>query len=893
LCYCSLICSRAINKSFIAQEVGSSVEVSSHSLTSTPSTSVLESDSSRASSSFYSRPSSSTGFRPHSSVAMLTPSEQENIWIPSKEISCESGESSTALSAPNHSFSVECNPSVDLIEIGLNMFRNVLPKPWVPIADKEGFHLVLCSVQTPKAIQREIFISYNGNVHILFHCKAVPNFFNLFQLESRPRVGFNEHSVGEYCDVGLTLVKTFLQFEACVGADDLEAKHIWDKFPETVIDYNPYKEERYTETCRSVSCSLIIRLRQGKRCHECSKVKRSISKRREFLNSVSADPCTRNSNLTYEQAMKKLEDLHQSIRKKDKQIAYLQSRIIKILESEGVHISEDLNESFTRIIMASESLTDIQKMFLQEQWSSAHKSSSKSHVWHPTMIRLALNIYMRGTNHYNSVRDLGVIRLPHARTLFDYAHSIQAKGGINEELVRLVAERVEQLNEPHKDLHVLMCDGIHVSQNLVYRVSDGELVGYAHLDEIDKELERLDKYIQGKDPINTERQLATEVLAYLVKGMASDVKCVIASYPMKVMTKEMLYRHSWNVIRHLETAGVKILAFICDGHPVNRSFFDMHVPYTTDTKFKVIFDTVNFCASEYRLLFFISDLCHLLKTLRNSFYNSGDGPKKPRKLELNGERILWKFIVRLYFTFRNHTFRKSFKLSALNVFPNSYTKMKVLPAAQVLSNTVGQDLEDQKWPGTTETIKFIRYCNRFFDCLNGAHSIQSKRKRNSDLAPYTVENIEYELMEGRFKFLRGFIDYLAEWRDQIDFLPLHSSVKSRMYLPMQTMIGIEMTIRGIEAATVYFLDPLKGKGTFLNARIFSQDPLEHHFGDQRAGCGGSRNPNVAKFQQKQVATALQRGISVKKRKSNSAEEGSGLQLTTDPVPKKKRKLDKK
>ncbi|KAJ1519123.1 hypothetical protein ONE63_011276 [Megalurothrips usitatus] len=415
-----------------------------------------------------------------------------------------------------------------------------------------------------------------------------------------------------------------------------------------------------------------------------------------------------------------------------------------------------------------------------------------------------------------------------------------------------------------------MCDGMHISQNLVFRSSDGSLVGFAKLDEVDRELERL------------------EVLAYLVKGMASDVKCVIASFPFKIFTKEMMYKRTWDVIRHLETAGIKILALICDGHPINRAFMMMHTPFTTGTTFSCIFDTINFCAPEKRLLFFISDVCHLLKTIRNAFFNSGEGPKKPRLLTINGEIITWKTIVRLYFQYKNNNFRKSYKLNAQNVFPDSYSRMKVRYAAQPMSNTVAQDIEDQKWPGTEETVRFIRLIDRFFDCLNGAHTSMANRKNKPDLAPYTVDNIDYEVKEGRFKFLRDFIAYLADWKKQVYRLPLSAEEKEKRILPIQTLIGIETSIRAIEAATVYFLDPQKGGGKFVNARIFSQDPLEQHFSKQRGRGGGSRNPNVAQFQQGQVVTALQRGLGVRKRKGNSTEEDVSVEVVSEPLPKKAR-----
>lgn len=157
-----------------------------------------------------------------------------------------------------------------------------------------------------------------------------------------------------------------------------------------------------------------------------------------------------------------------------------------------------------------------------------------------------------------------------------------------------------------------------------------------------------------------------------------------------------------------------------------------------------------------------------------------------------------------------------------------------------------------------------------------------------DLAPYTKDNIASEVAEGRFKFLRDFIDFLYEWRVQVDALPVAAVEQEKAILPMQTLLGIEMTIRGIEAATVFYLDPLKGGATFLNARAYSQDPLEHHFSRQRAKGGGSRNPNVSQFQQNQVSLVLQRGLGIKRRGANSAEQKTGMELSNEPVPKKKR-----
>lgn len=54
---------------------------------------------------------------------------------------------------------------------------------------------------------------------------------------------------------------------------------------------------------------------------------------------------------------------------------------------------------------------------------------------------------------------------------------------------------------------------------------------------------------------------------------------------------------------------------------------------------------------------------------------------------------------------------------------------------QVLSSSVAAALEYYGDPETRETQQFIRYFDRFFDCLNTRHP-HGVQKRKADLNPY-------------------------------------------------------------------------------------------------------------------------------------------------------------
>ncbi|XP_034236287.1 uncharacterized protein LOC117642320 [Thrips palmi] len=798
--------------------------------------------------------------------------------------------------------------SLQCVNTCLVKVRSLLPTAWVPIIDRNSFHFLLLSDTTPKAVQREVIVTFQGFVSINIHCESIFSNQTITKVPI-PSLAEDEKSCQLFCEQSVAVCREVMNYDVCVGADHAVTRKIWPTIPQTYVDRNPYQERSFKETCRSVSCLWLVSVGKGKapRCENCSSVYKSLKRREEFLTSEEAHPCTPNIFLTPDQVNVKLKTQHDDIRKKDKRIYYLEKKVQDLLEKEGVEIESDLDIAL-RHILASTELTEIQKMFLECQISNAAKSDKRTIRWHPTMIRLALHIKSKMTNSgYDGLRDSGAILLPHARTLYDYSHAIQAQDGISDGILELVKERVDGLKKEYQKYHVLLCDEIYISQNLVYRGNGrkegkgDELVGYTRLDEVEKEVSDFETYIEskftGKEEKEKEAQLAKTMLAYMVKGVASNVKYVVAGFPLRTLTADTMYAKTWNVISRLEKANVKVLAFICDGAPTNRSFIKMHTPLTK-LKSKVVFDTLNFASPEERPLYFISDVCHLIKTIRNCLHNSGD--KKTRYLQKNGEKLEWKTIVRLYLTFKDCNFRKSFKLNSQNVFPNKFSCMNVRNAALVLSDTVALDIEDQKWTGTTELVKFIRYVNKFFDCLNGAYSYEDKRTRNKNLAPYT------SAWDPRFDWLGvphpqhpnpiedevldvPFLKYLEDWSDEVQALRIDPKKKEKMLLAHQTLYGIEMSIRGIAGSIRYLFENLKEPPKFILARVFSQDPLEQHFSEQRGACGGSRNPNAAQFASKMAASAIERDLGVKHRRSNSAEvTQKGMEITNEPLPKRRR-----
>lgn len=108
---------------------------------------------------------------------------------------------------------------------------------------------------------------------------------------------------------------------------------------------------------------------------------------------------------------------------------------------------------------------------------------------------------------------------------------------------------------------------------------------------------------------------------------------------------------------------------------------------------------------------------------------------------------------------------------------------------------------------------------------------------------------------------------------------------SQRNLSRQTLEGIEITTRA-------FIDVVKfllREGTrYINARVFTQDPLEQYFSRVRAGQGGSNNPNLGQVLQRNRALHTAGQLGMKRKRGNAGEAEDRVEVTTEPLPKRKR-----
>lgn len=112
------------------------------------------------------------------------------------------------------------------------------------------------------------------------------------------------------------------------------------------------------------------------------------------------------------------------------------------------------------------------------------------------IIRWCLYIRSKSAEAYNSMRDTGFIKLPSAKTLFDYSHFTKSALGYQPDVVKVLHEaaaKLGMLEGTFKSYTGILFDEIKIKQDLVYDKHTGELIGYCNLDAVGNELLELEK----------------------------------------------------------------------------------------------------------------------------------------------------------------------------------------------------------------------------------------------------------------------------------------------------------------------------------------------------------------------------------------------------------------
>lgn len=421
----------------------------------------------------------------------------------------------------------------------------------------------------------------------------------------------------------------------------------------------------------------------------------------------------------------------------------------------------------------------------------------------------------------------------------------------------------------------MVMDEMKIQSNLVFDKSSMELIGFIDLGD------PMTNYAN----LQQEDTIASHALAFLVRGLCTDLKYIIGYYFTGNITSFQIMPIFWKIVSVLEVSlDLRVVAAVNDGASPNRKFFNLHCNLAKEIKHAIVYKTLNVFAMS-RFIYFFADSPHLMKTSRNCLYNSGSGSCS-RYMWNNGNYLLFRHIADLFYSDQDFALHSLPKLTLDHITLTSYSKMKVKLAVQVLSNSVAIALRESGKEEVLGTAMFCKMMNRFFDCTNVRSKTEHSRKRNDFLKPYTSCDDE------RFTWLTDvFLKYLQDWKTSTLTRPGEYSAdeRSKMFLSPQTYNGLQISVLShVEA--IQFL--LKQGFEYVLSERFMQDILEDYFGHQRARGGGrSDNPTAQQFGYNDLTITTQRDIApvIRGNVGGRYEVKKWQKVSDEPVKKRPKK----
>lgn len=286
--------------------------------------------------------------------------------------------------------------------------------------------------------------------------------------------------------------------------------------------------------------------------------------------------------------------------------------------SPSTHIAPGSHTALCRLTTPERKENSFQRLFWEQQLQATQAKCCTQVRWHPLIVWWCLHLKLLSSAAYHSLRSTGFIKLPSERTLRDYTHWIQSGTGVQQEVTQQLLHEIAKIDMPKevKQHIVVVCDEVRVKDGIVYDKHSWQVIGFTNLGDINSHLLAFERSLSTDQ---LEPSVAKYVLVFMVRGLIIPLEFPYTQYPTTGITADLLFPVAWEVVRHLECAGLQVHALTCDKASPNRKFFRMHkfesvngITYRVDNPYSV----------NKRYIYFFSDVPHLIKTVRNAWSNS-------------------------------------------------------------------------------------------------------------------------------------------------------------------------------------------------------------------------------------------------------------------------------
>ncbi|XP_055337664.1 uncharacterized protein LOC129587779 [Paramacrobiotus metropolitanus] len=290
----------------------------------------------------------------------------------------------------------------------------------------------------------------------------------------------------------------------------------------------------------------------------------------------------------------------------------------------------------------------------------------------PEMLSWAAALHVKSAAAYRMISSTSALTLPCESSIKKVMKPYRSGPGMQQlqlKNVDRISKRAKTDRERLVNLHI---DEISVRPKYSYK--GGKIVGQAY---------------NCASP-------ATEVVAFMITGVASGVSEIVMLVPSHNMTAEELHKETMDVLSALEERGIKVVSIITDNHKKNQSLFSLLA------RLAAMDDQTCWIPNPFaqdRPLFLVIDPVHIIKTIRNNWYQHGtliypsirrffkDEPEDTDVLSAH-----WSHFQHAY-SIEQTSNLKATPLTAVSVAPNSLERQNVNIALKVFSERTARGLE--------------------------------------------------------------------------------------------------------------------------------------------------------------------------------------------------------
>ena len=145
-----------------------------------------------------------------------------------------------------------------------------------------------------------------------------------------------------------------------------------------------------------------------------------------------------------------------------------------------------------------------------------------------------------------------------------------------------------------------------IKGKLVFDKHSGKLIGFTSLGDPDLDFSTFE-----------ELEVATHALAFMVRGVQTTLKFMLAYFLTQTVVSYQLAPLFWRAIGILElNCNLHVVATSSDGMSANRKFYRLH-KHIMGEKSNISNKTINLFAPQ-RCIWFFADVPHLMKTTRGN-----------------------------------------------------------------------------------------------------------------------------------------------------------------------------------------------------------------------------------------------------------------------------------